>query len=96
MIDRAVFETEEALLQGAYRIHGKQLRNYFSTRDGGKVNNWQDLKNCDIEYGWQFKDFPDEDIKVAQRPGSAAGNNNPLGGLFKKIEQAVNWVPDKD
>ena len=39
----------------------------FTKRDGSKVVNWKDMKECDIEYGWQFKGFEDEDVKVAER-----------------------------
>ena len=45
----------------------KQVSKEFTKRDGSKVVNWKDMKECDIEYGWQFKGFEDEDVKVAER-----------------------------
>ena len=54
-IGRAIFSTEDAFLQGAYRIHGKQIKKEFKKRDGGAVTNWKEMKECDVEYGWQFK-----------------------------------------
>lgn len=67
-VGKAIYSTEDAFLQGAYRIHGKQIKKEFTTRDGGAVGNWKEMKDCDIEYGWQFKGFEDEDVKVAERP----------------------------
>lgn len=67
-VGKAIYSTEDAFLQGAYRIHGKQIKQYFTKTDGAKVTNWKDMKDCEIQYGWQFKGFEDEDIKVAERP----------------------------
>lgn len=91
-IGKAIFSTEDAFLQGAFRIHGKQVRKEFVKRDGGKVTTWKDMRDCDIEYGWQFKGFEDEDVKVAEKPKEPS----QLDGFLGKISQAINWVPDKD
>ena len=44
-------------------MHSKQIKNQFTTKDGAKLNNWKDMKECDLEYGFQMKDFPDEEVK---------------------------------
>jgi hypothetical protein len=43
-------------------VHSKQIKNQFTTKDGAKLNNWKDMKECDLEYGFQMKDFPDEEV----------------------------------
>jgi len=90
-IGKAIYTTEDAFLQGAFRIHGKQVKKEFVKRDGGAVGNWKDMKDCDIEYGWQFKGFEDEDVRVAERPEEPSA----VAGFFSKISEAVNWVPDQ-
>ena len=92
-INKAIFATEDALLQGAHRIHSKQILREFKTRDGGKVATWQDMKEVDLEYGWQFKEFPDEEVLVAEKPREPSQVENALGGLFQKLQDGVNWVP---
>ena len=32
-----------------------QVKKEFKKTDGGAVTNWKDMKDCEIEYGWQFK-----------------------------------------
>ena len=51
----------------SFDVLKKQVSKEFTKRDGSKVVNWKDMKECDIEYGWQFKGFEDEDVKVAER-----------------------------
>ena len=31
------------------------MKKEFKKTDGGAVTNWKDMKDCEIEYGWQFK-----------------------------------------
>mmetsp|Transcript_20886 Transcript_20886/g.49685 ORF Transcript_20886/g.49685 Transcript_20886/m.49685 type:complete len:215 (-) Transcript_20886:32-676(-) len=94
-VNKAIFATEDALLQGAFRVHQKQILREFQTRDGGKVAKWQDMKLVDLEYGWQFKEFPDEEVTVAEKPREPSQVENVVGGLFQKLQDGVNWVPKK-
>jgi len=53
-------------------VHSKQIKNQFTTKDGAKLNNWKDMKECDLEYGFQMKDFPDEEVKSHDGPDDLA------------------------
>jgi hypothetical protein len=95
LVSKAIFNTEDALLQGAYRVHAKQIRSQMKTRDGKTLGKWQDMKECDLEYGFQLKEFADEDIKVAERPKEKSELEKTFGNFFQKVQDAVNWVPEK-
>jgi hypothetical protein len=41
LVNRAIYNTEDALLQGAFRVHQKQILRQFTTKDGKKVSNWK-------------------------------------------------------
>ena len=91
VINKAIFDSADAILQGAFRANQKVISRSVITSEGKKVGKWQDLKNCEIEYGYLMKDFADEEIKVASPPNAAT---EMMGGFFSKISNAVNWVPD--
>jgi hypothetical protein len=54
----------------------------------------QELKECDLEYGYQLKDFPDEDVILASKPKEPSELEKLGGGFLKKIQDAINWVPE--
>jgi hypothetical protein len=56
---------------------------------------YQDLKECDLEYGYQMKDFPDEDVVLSEKPKEPSEWEKIGGGLLKKIQDTVNWVPEE-
>jgi len=91
VINKAIFDSTDAILQGAFRANQKVISRSVITSEGKKVGKWQDLKDCEIEYGYLMKDFADEEIKVASPPNAAT---EMVGGFFSKISNAVNWVPD--
>ena len=31
------------------------MKKEFKKTEGGAVTNWKGMKDCEIEYGWQFK-----------------------------------------
>lgn len=49
-------------LQGAWNVHSVQIKRQFITKEGAKLNNWKDMKECSLEYGYQMKEFPDEEV----------------------------------
>lgn len=95
LVSKAIFNTEDALLQGAYRVHAKQIKSQIKTRDGKTLGKWQDLKECELEYGFQIKDFADEDIQVAEKPKEKSELEKTFGNIFQKVQDAVNWVPEQ-
>mmetsp|Transcript_4962 Transcript_4962/g.11896 ORF Transcript_4962/g.11896 Transcript_4962/m.11896 type:complete len:214 (-) Transcript_4962:74-715(-) len=97
LVNKAIFTNEDALLQGAWNVHSVQIKRQFTTAEGKKPNNWKDMKNCDLEYGFQMKDFPDEEVTLAEVPREPSAIEEGLGGLMNKFQNAINWVPeDKD
>jgi hypothetical protein len=95
LVGKAIFNTEDALLQGAFRVHSKQIKAQLKTRDGKTIGKWQDMKECDLEYGFQLKEFPDEEVKVAEKPREKSDIEQAFGNVFQKVQDAVNWVPDQ-
>ena len=94
LVNKAIFSTEDALLQGAFRIHEKRIKALIKTRDGRNLGKWQDMKDCDLEYGFQVKEFADEEIRVAERPKPQSDFEKAFGNIFQKVQDAVNWVPE--
>jgi len=64
-VSAAIYEAEDDLLQGAYRLYPNMKK--------------EELSN--IEYGFQNKEFPDEDIRLATPEGS--------GGIFSGLQ---DWI----
>jgi hypothetical protein len=95
LVSKAIFNTEDALLQGAFRVHSKQIKAQMKTRDGKTIGNWQDMKECDLEYGFQLKEFADEEVKVAEKPREKSDIEKAFGNVFQKVQDAVNWVPEQ-
>ena len=96
LVGKAIFNTEEPLLQGAFRVHSKQINKEWKTKEGKSISNWQDLKNCDVEYGWNFKEYADEDINLAERPREPSEIEKVFGGFVNKIGDALNFRPSAD
>uniref|UniRef100_A0A6U2FFE6 Uncharacterized protein n=1 Tax=Hemiselmis andersenii TaxID=464988 RepID=A0A6U2FFE6_HEMAN len=94
LVNKAIYTNEDALLQGAWNVHSVQIKRQFTTTEGGKLNNWKDMKNCDLEYGFQMKDFPDEEVTLAEVPREPSALEQGFGGFMNKIQNAVNWVPE--
>ena len=61
-ISKAIYDNEDALIDGLYRV-APRLKKF------GKQ---------DFEYGYQLKEFPDEEIRLAEKGGNEGGF---LGGL---------------
>jgi hypothetical protein len=95
LVSKAIFNTEDALLQGAFRVHSKQIKAQMKTRDGKTIGKWQDMKECDLEYGFQLKEFADEEVQVAEKPREKSDIEKAFGNVFQKVQDAVNWVPEQ-
>ena len=72
-VAKAIFDAEEDLLQGANRLYPNMQK--------------ESLDN--IEYGFQLKEFPDEDIRLAERPVTG-GLQGALRNLVSKLTNPLN------
>lgn len=71
-VSNAIFDSEEDLLQGIYRLYPNMKK--------------EPLEN--IEYGFQLKEFGDEDIRTAERPDEG-GFQGMLRGFFGKWQNPL-------
>lgn len=72
-VSSAIFDAEEDLLQGIYRLYPNMKK--------------EPLDN--IEYGFQLKQFTDEEIRTAERPVEG-GVQGMLRGFFGKWQNPLN------
>ena len=60
------------------------MRKEFVKRDGGKVTTWKDMRDCDIEYGWQFK------VLYLER---SASSSSPFPAFFNVLLSTCGVAP---
>ncbi|KAA8492411.1 hypothetical protein FVE85_7918 [Porphyridium purpureum] len=68
-IEEAIYENEDALLKGAFRLFPKLQ------------------KAGPLEYGFQLKEFPDEPVRLAEKPSASS---NMFKDFFDKLLSPLN------
>lgn len=72
-VAKAIFDAEEDLMQGAVRMYP----------------NLQNQERGNIEFGYQLREFDDEEIRIAEREGEG-GLQGMMRNFFRAVQNPMN------